>query len=142
MTIKAQRFHHGRETALRVMIFVECPRDIHTKSYFVLLVNPQMLFQGRQWDSETKGLSEALPPRTDLGCDTASICLTVKSVCVCVCVCVCMWSRSSHVQLFATSAGSPVHGILQARILECVTFFFLLNSNWWFQETYIPNLDL
>ena len=89
VTIKAQRFHHGRETALSVMIFVECPRDIHTKSYFVLMVNPHMLFDGRQWDSETKGLSEALPPRTDLGCDTASICLTVKSVCVCVCVCVC-----------------------------------------------------
>ena len=44
-------------------------------------------------------------------------------VCVCVCVCVCAFSRSvvsDSATLWTVAHQSPVHGILQARILEWV----------------------
>ena len=46
-------------------------------------------------------------------------------LCVCVCVCVCVCGSISHVPLFAdpmdcSFPGFPVHGILQAKILEWV----------------------
>ena len=45
-------------------------------------------------------------------------------VCVCVCVCIdmCCGKSLGHVWFFATlwTPGCSVHGILQARILECV----------------------
>ena len=53
-----------------------------------------------------------------------------KGVCVCVSVCVCVCESLSPVRLFATPGSvtrqaSPVHGILQARILEWVGHFLL-----------------
>ena len=43
------------------------------------------------------------------------------AICVCVCVCVCVQSYLNHCDPLGRSPpGSSVHGILQARILECV----------------------
>ena len=49
-----------------------------------------------------------------------------KSVCVCVCVCVCARARAPHGH---EPPGSSVHGILQARILECVAILFSRGSS-------------
>ena len=58
--------------------------------------------------------------------------LGLVRVCVraCVCVCACVCELLSHVRLFATDPmdcslpGSPIHGILQARVLEWVAISF------------------
>ena len=59
---------------------------------------------------------------------TACVC-----VCVCVCMCVCVCESLSGVQLCDPMdcglSGSSVHGILQARILDWVTFSFSRGSS-------------
>ena len=53
-------------------------------------------------------------------CSTSSL----RGVCVCVCVCVCVLDAQSCLTLCDPMDCSPpgfsVHGILQARILECI----------------------
>ena len=54
-----------------------------------------------------------------------------ECVCVCVCVCVCAHALS-YAQLLATlwttARQAPLHGILQARILEWVAIFYFRRS--------------
>ena len=65
---------------------------------------------------------------------------TVLSGCVCVCVCVCV-SRSvvfySLQPIDCSPPGSSVHGILQARILECVAIPFSRGSSQLRDQTWI-----
>ena len=64
----------------------------------------------------------------DMSLSSWSLC----SRCVCVCVCVCV-SRSvvfySLQPMDCSPPGSSVHGILQARILECVAISFSSGSS-------------
>ena len=56
----------------------------------------------------------------------------MDSVCVCVCVCVCVWTAQSHSicdPMDCSPPGSPVHGILQARILEWAAISFSRRSS-------------
>ena len=58
--------------------------------------------------------------------------MNVTLVCVCVCVCVCSVTKSHPTLLQPTDcnlAGSSVHGISQARILECVAIFYSRGSS-------------
>ena len=59
-------------------------------------------------------------------CVCVCVCLCVcVSVCVCVCLCVSPSVVSNSLQPMGySSPGSSVHGILQARILECLAFPF------------------
>ena len=59
-----------------------------------------------------------------------------ERLCVCVCVCVCVCESlvtQSHLTLCdlmdCSPPGSSVHGILQARILECVAISFSKGSS-------------
>ena len=56
------------------------------------------------------------------------------TMCMCVCVCVCVWERLSRVRLCdpmnCRLPGFPVHGILQARILEWIAIPFSRGSPW------------
>ena len=42
----------------------------------------------------------------------------IQHVCVCVCECVCVWSRFSHVQLFATLLTRAWQAPLSMQILQ------------------------
>ena len=62
-------------------------------------------------------------------CVHVCVCVCVCArVCVCVCVCVCVLVVQSCPTLYnpidCSSSGSSVHGILQARILECFAIPF------------------
>ena len=56
--------------------------------------------------------------------------ITKRCVCVCVCLCVCVCVLVTQLCLTLCDPmgyslpGSSVHGILQARILECVAILF------------------
>ena len=64
------------------------------------------------------------------------------TVCVCVCVCACM---CTHTQLCLTLCnpmdysppGSSVHGVFQARILECIVISFSRGSFWPRDQTHV-----
>ena len=60
--------------------------------------------------------------------------LNYPSSCVCVCVCVCILVAQSCPtvcdSMDCSPPGSPVHGILQARILEWVAISFCKWSSW------------
>ena len=64
-----------------------------------------------------------------------------KSWCVCVCVCVCVLVAQSCPTLWDpmdySLPGSPVHGILQARILEWVAIPFSRGSSWPRDQTWV-----
>ena len=50
-----------------------------------------------------------------------------EGVCVCVCVCVCVVAQSCltlYNPMDCHAPGSSIHGVLQARILECIAIPF------------------
>ena len=59
-------------------------------------------------------------------CVCVSVCV---SVCVCVCVCVTHACPALHHLMDCSPPGSSLHGILQARILECVAIPFSRGSS-------------
>ena len=60
------------------------------------------------------------------------------SVCVCVCVCVCVSHSVMFDSLRPRGPGSSVHGILQARILDCIALSSSRGSSWPRDGTCVP----